>query len=115
MSWEAWENAAKIAPLGTGIIAVGAFIVAIISIRVQRRIALKRATIDFLFKTEMDPSLIEAWEKFNSALDVVEKSKAEKVLKQEKYKAHNAAIVTYLGIMELVAIGIRERAFDERV
>jgi hypothetical protein len=47
-----WKEAAEYAPLVTAGVAVLALLVAVVFIRAQKRIAKKRAAIDFFLKTE---------------------------------------------------------------
>jgi hypothetical protein len=72
---------AKIAPARTAGVAFGAFLVACISLWVQKGIARKRAAIDFFFKTEMDKEMLLAQERFKSAVVALEAEHLSKHLK----------------------------------
>jgi hypothetical protein len=61
------EEIAKLAPIATAIGAGVAAIIAYCSIRVQRAIARRRASIDFFLKTETDSYMLKAWEEFEAA------------------------------------------------
>jgi hypothetical protein len=64
MPLTSWEEAAKIAPLGTAVVAAGAATIALIAMYAQRDTAKRRAAVDFFLKTEMDEKIIGFYEKF---------------------------------------------------
>ena|SRR5579863_3161737 len=68
------EEVAKIAPAFTAIIAVAAVGVAWWSLAAQKRVARRRAAIDFFLKTEMDKEMLDAHQRY---LDAVKVLKAE--------------------------------------
>jgi hypothetical protein len=57
-----WDKIAIYAPIVTASTAIFAVIAALISIFVQRSVARKRAAIDFFLKTEMDQTLLDAYD-----------------------------------------------------
>jgi hypothetical protein len=107
-----WDDVARYAPIVTASVAVVAAIVAMGSIVVQRRLARKRAAIDFFLKTEMDDKMVEAYKKFHLALDDMKKQASlESFSQSEKYND----IRNYLDICELFAVGIHNKIFDHRI
>jgi hypothetical protein len=56
------EELAKIAPIGTVIIALSALGVATWSLLAQKGVTRRRAVIDFFLKTEMDEKLLIAYD-----------------------------------------------------
>jgi len=53
------ETVAKLAPIGTALIALSAAIIALLAILAQMHIARRRAAIDFFLKTEVDRTAID--------------------------------------------------------
>jgi hypothetical protein len=103
-------------PLVTAAVAIVAGIVAIASILVTKKIARRRAAIDFFLKTEMDQSLLTLYETCQTHVGTINSSiapntKLEELLAMEGY----GAVRTYLNIHELIAVGIHNKVFDERV
>jgi hypothetical protein len=101
----------------TVIIALGALITAIVSIRSQREIARKRAATDFFLKTEMDPATLHARKKYYDAVPKL------KMIVTDKGEMHISfansdeywAIRDYLNLHELVSVGLLKGVFDEEV
>ncbi|MCW1997008.1 DUF4760 domain-containing protein [Bradyrhizobium diazoefficiens] len=110
----------RFAPLLTPAVASVAAIIAVVAISAQKSIARKRAAIDFFLKTDLDHNMLEAYADFEKAL--------------KNFKAHTAngkdiktfidgpetgkdykKILRYLNVHELVAVGIKNNIFDERV
>jgi Domain of unknown function (DUF4760) len=109
-----WKSLAMYAPILTATIAIVAAGVAWRSIRVQRSIARKRAAVDVFIKTEMDQSMIDAYEAFRqgrTSLSNVSDEQMEEFSKSPQYRAIRA----YLNIHELIAVGIHNGVFDRRV
>src|ERR1700676_1041983 len=100
-------------PLLTATVATVAGIVAVISILVTKSIARKRAAIDFFLKTDMDKGMVDAHKDFEAALEILKTHKGTmaEFSKLDAYKNIRA----YLNIHELVAVGIKNKAFDEQV
>lgn len=100
----------------TAAIAGGALITAMISIRVQREIARKRAAMDFFAKTEMDRSTLDAHKEFTDAIVdlhacLAEGQSLDTFAQTESYWA----IRDYLNLHELVSVGINQKVFDDNV
>jgi hypothetical protein len=101
----------------TAFVAVGAFGVGIMSIRSQREIARKRAATDFFLKTEMDHETLESHKRYTNALDKL----AMAVKEDGEVDSHFVnsdeywAIRDYLNLHELVAVGILNDVFDDKV
>jgi hypothetical protein len=107
-----WDDAARYAPLVTATVAVLALMVAFGSIHAQRKIARRRAAIDFFLKAEMDDKMMTAFASIEAS--VIEFRKAPSVhefCETEDYKK----IRTYLIILELMAVGIHNKTFDQRI
>jgi Domain of unknown function (DUF4760) len=113
MTWfQFFETAAKFAPLGTAAIAFGAAIIAYIAISAQRDIARRRAAIDFFLKTEMDKTVIDLYNDFKEiAPSISSLPSIADFAKTDDCKKARA----FLNICELIAVGINEGAFSERV
>lgn len=113
MTWyEFFETAAKFAPLATAAIALSAAVIAFGAIHAQRDIARRRAAIDFFLKTEMDQIMIDLYARFRRAAPMVANhSSLEEFAKTEHYKD----IRSFLNVCELIAVGINQGAFSERV
>lgn len=108
-----WEEAAKIAPLGTAIIAAGAATIALIAMHAQRDTAKRRAAVDFFLKTEMDEKIIGLYEKFEELAP-----RSAKLVAQDGFDKTNEdykALRRWLNICELIAAGINQDAFSERI
>lgn len=109
---EAAKIADDYASLVTAIIAFGALATAIWSLYAQKRTARRRAAIDFFLKTEMDKELLEAWDRFNKAVDLLKQEPdINTFAKREEYKHIRA----YLNVHELLATGVNNKVFDRRV
>jgi len=105
-----------VAPLITATVASIAGIVAVVSIIVTKQLARRRAAIDFFLKTEADKSIVEIFQRFDESLETVnqdidEGKKLNEITKTKEYKD----IHTCLNIHELLAIGVSNKVFDERV
>lgn len=101
-------------------IAGGALVAAVISIISQRDTARKRAAIDFFLKTDLDSNMLQAHADFELALKKLKKhtadsgtirSFAEGTETEIDYKK----IIRYLNVHELVAVGIKNKVFDDLV
>jgi Domain of unknown function (DUF4760) len=109
-SFEWWETVAKLAPIGTALIALVAAITALCAIRAQRDIARRRAAIDFFFKTEMDATAIGLYNKFKTHAPSIT-SMPTIPQAWTDYREVRA----FLNICELIAVGIKNKAFSESV
>ncbi len=108
------EYWAKIAPLGTALIALLALGVALRSINTQKAVARKRAAIDVFLKTDMDGELRDAYDKYRAAIPFMRKAASPEEF-SIKNKTEYQAIRTYLDMNELISCGINNKVFDERV
>jgi hypothetical protein len=104
------------APLITPSVAVIAGCIGLYSIHVTRTIARKRATIDFFLKTEADGSIVKLFQQFEEHLVIVkqklkEAKKFAEVTNAVEYKTVHAC----LNMHELIAVGISNKVFDEKV
>src|SRR5579863_2573538 len=104
------------APLITPSVAVMAGCIALYSINVTRTIARKRATIDFFLKTEADSSIVNLFQQFDEHLTIVKQklkgaTKFAEVTNAIEYKTVHAC----LNMHELIAVGISNKVFDEKV
>jgi Domain of unknown function (DUF4760) len=100
------------AQISTAFVATGALIVATWSLLTQKAVARRRAAIDFFLKTEMD-------EKILSAYNVYVQSKAKissyPDIKEFCQTEHYDHVRAYLNILELMAVGVHNNTFDERI
>jgi len=107
-----WEEIAKLAPIATACIALLAAFVATRAIYAQRDIAMRRAAIDFFLKTEMDDKLIVLYKTFKKhTKDVVKLMADPNFVETTEY--HD--IRAFLNICELIAVGVNEKAFSNRL
>jgi len=113
MTWhDFFVAAAQFAPLATATVAFGAGTIALLAIRAQRDIARRRASIDFFLKTEMDQTLIELYSRFIAiAPSIAEHPSLSDFSKTKECQEVRA----FLNICELIAVGIIQGAFSERV
>jgi hypothetical protein len=112
-----WEHTARLAPLVTAVIALSAVIVAAIGIRVQWRMARKRAAIDFFLKTEMDAHLVETYDNFWAAIRVMKNTPSIEEFCTSLNKDVRRSyfhVRRYLNIHEVIAVGIKNGMFDDR-
>lgn len=101
---------AQLAPLGTFLIALCAFLFAIYSLYQQRLIASRKAAIDFFLKTEIDNYALTMWKEYRSALEILQQTPDDaKFSATSEFKTIRA----YLNLFELMAVGIQNGAFDE--
>ena len=107
-----WEEAVELAPIATASIALGAVLVALISISAQKAVARKRAAIDVFFKTEMDKEMLAAFSGYTAAL---KKLKEATSIEDFSHTPEYDSIRAYLDVNELISIGINRKVFDERV
>jgi len=106
------------APFAIASIAVGALITAIVAICMQTLVARRRAAIDFFLKTDLDHNMLEAHRDFRTAVKALKAHLAAggtvKAFEETEEPAYRH-ILKYLNIHELVAVGIKNRVFDEDV
>jgi hypothetical protein len=106
------DDAARHAPIVTAAVAVLALLVAWVSIHVQRGVARRRAAIDFFAKTEMDEKMLLAYRKF---IDGVEELKKATSIEEFSKTGSYTDIRTYLNVHELMAVGIHNKIFNQRI
>ena len=107
-----WDEAAKFAPIVTATMAILAFVEAVISIFVQRRIAQKRAAIDFFLKTEMDEQMLKAHRRYRDAVVVLKNTPDMAAFVQT---SECASVRSYLNVHELLAVGVKHHIFHSSV
>jgi hypothetical protein len=104
------------APLITASIALIAGSAAVISIMVTKKIARRRAAIDFFLKTEMDQSMLTLYDDCQKHLTAVNASiKPDTTIEQLMAITGYGPVRTYLNIHELIAVGIKNKVFDKKV
>lgn len=111
-SFDYLDVAAKLAPLGTALIALAAATIAWCAIRAQRDIAKRRAAIDFFLKTEMDNEIVALYQKFRKIAPTLGSIPHMATFATTDDYHH---LRTFLNICELIAVGVNEGAFSERV
>jgi hypothetical protein len=99
----------------TAVIACGAAIIAVISIRTQRDLARKRAAVDIFFKTEMDAGAVKILRDYEKALKELAKDPDVKKFYDSEDNIHLDNMLSCLNIHELIAVGIHKEVFDEDV
>jgi len=101
----------------TAIVAISAVVVAAIGITVQRRLARRRAAIDFFLKTEADKQLVDAYDEFWAGIRHMGTMPIQDFCTSEKadVRKHHFAVRKYLNVHELIAVGIKDGMFDDRV
>jgi hypothetical protein len=106
-----WEAIAKIAPIGTALIALIAAMIALGAIWAQMHIARRRASIDFFLKTEMDKTVIDLYDKFKANAPSIAFVPDPSDLTRSDYDD----IRDFLNICELIAVGVNKGAFSKSV
>jgi hypothetical protein len=99
----------------TALVACGAAIIAVVSIRTQRDLARKRAAVDIFFKTEMDSGAREIQRSYEKALKELRKEPDVEKFYASEDSTHCDSVLSYLNIHELIAVGIHKEVFDEDV
>jgi len=106
------SEAAEFAPIVTAGVALAAAIIAVVSIPNQRSIARRRAAIDFFLTTQMDATGIELYNDFRRIAPGIA---AAASMETFVTTADHARARAFLNVCELIAVGINERVFSERV
>jgi len=106
-----WETIAKIAPIGTALIALIAAMIALGAIWAQMHIARRRASIDFFLKTEIDKTVIDLYNKFKANAPSIAFVPDPLDLTRSDYEDIRA----FLDICELIAVGVNKGAFSKSV
>lgn len=100
------------AQIATAVIATAALAVATWSLLTQKAVARRRAAIDFFLKTEMDEKMLTA---YNNYVDSKSKIASYSDIKQFCQSEHYDHVRAYLNILELMAVGVHNKTFDERI
>src|SRR4051812_29120126 len=106
------EELAKLAPLATASVAIAALWIAGTSILAQRETAQRRAALDFFLKTEMDDKITDL---FHGLQTAVRKVDGLPTLEGFELTSEYKTILKCLNIHELLAVGIRDKIFDEKI
>jgi Domain of unknown function (DUF4760) len=116
MNWDCirwWaEEVAKIAPIGTMLIALTATIIARLAICAQRDIARKRAAIDFVLKLIADHMIIALRTDLSER---VERLKVAENWHQDGLSDDFHRVVTVVNMFEAMAAGVNTKVLDEEV
>jgi hypothetical protein len=107
------QELAKVAPVATAVIALVAATVALTAMFLQRDTAQRRAAIDFFLKTETDDGLIQAYGEYQELLPKLPQIIATPNLNY--YNADYRKMRKWLNLCELIAVGIRLKAFSNKV
>jgi hypothetical protein len=108
-------TAQKIVPyaqIATAFIATAALVVATWSLVTQKAVARRRAAIDFFLKTEMDEKMLTA---YNTYVGSKAKIASYPDIKEFCRSEHYDHVRAYLNILELMAVGVHNKTFDERI
>ena len=110
-------EAASIPQWITAAVAVCALVAAIASIITQKRIARRRAAIDFFLKTEMDTDTKKSHDEYKKAIDPLKMIVTDKGEMKSSFAntAEYWAIRNYLNLHELLAVGVLNGVFDKKV
>jgi len=100
------------AQIGTAFIATAALGVATWSLWTQKAVARRRAAIDFFLKTEMDEKMLTAYDSYVASKAQIAQHPDIKQFCVTKDYEHVRA---YLNILELMAVGVHNNAFDQRI
>jgi Domain of unknown function (DUF4760) len=107
------ETVAKLAPIVTALIVLSAAFIALLAIWVQMIVARRRAAIDFFLKTEIDQTAISLYKTFKAKAPSIT-TIPDPVLDAARWNAYED-IRAFLNICELIAVGIKKRAFSKSV
>ena len=107
-----WKSIAEFAPIATAMIAFVAAITGYFAIQAQQQIARRRAAVDCFLKTEIDPYAVGLYHKFRAAVLTM-----QEFADQPNVELHKdfRDLRGFLDICELIAVGIKEKAFSERI
>jgi hypothetical protein len=107
-----FEEAGKLAPLATALVAMGAAWIAWKAIQAQKDIARRRAAIDFFLKVETDDKMIDVYETFKRESKLIAQGAPLKALVSSEYYGK---VRGFLNLCELIAVGVRREAFSDSV
>jgi hypothetical protein len=94
------------------LIAILSALISYRSLYVQRKLAQQKAAVDVFVKTEMDDSMIQAYENFRKALHQLAKTPDMREFAETDEYRH---IRNFLNIQELIAVGVHNKVFDRKV
>jgi hypothetical protein len=100
------------AQISTAFIATVALGVATWSLLAQKAVARRRAAIDFFLKTEMDEKMLVAYNSYVASRTKIPSYSDMREFCQTEHYDHVRA---YLNILELMAFGVLNNTFDERI
>ena len=95
--------------------AATAFAVAAFTVREQRRIARRRATIDYLERRKWDTDYLEARQAFLKLRDEKDRGLVYWATCEDLDRSELGTIRNILNDYELIAIGIRQNIYDEAI
>jgi hypothetical protein len=113
--WSLLKDGAEIAPIFTALIALVAASIAVYSLRVTRDVARRRAAIDFFLKTETDKTLLDLYESFRGSREERTAMTTEDHYRAFKRKQEYKDARAFLNLLELIAVGINQKAFSDVV
>jgi hypothetical protein len=96
----------------TAFIATAALAVATWSLLAQKAVARRRAAIDFFLKTEMDEKMLVA---YNTYVESKAKIAGYTDIRDFCGTNHYDHVRAYLNVLELMAVGVHSRTFDQRI
>lgn len=100
------------AQISTAFIATAALAIATWSLLAQKAVARRRAAIDFFLKTEMDEKILVAYNLYFVGKGQISlHSDIREFCRTEHYDHVRA----YLNILELMAVGVHYKTFDQRI
>ena len=109
---QVFEQAAKLAPLATSLVALGAAWIAWNAIKAQKDIARRRAAIDFFLKVETDEKMVDVYETFKREIRLLAQgTPINAIIGSEHY----GKVRGFLNLCELIAVGVRREAFSDEV
>jgi Domain of unknown function (DUF4760) len=100
------------AQISTAFVAMAALGIATWSLLAQKAVARRRAAIDFFLKTEMDEKMLAAYNIYVESKTKIPSYSDMKEFCRTKDYDHVRA---YLNILELMAVGVHNNTFDERI
>src|ERR1700686_4201759 len=100
------------AQITTAFVAAAALSIATWSLLAQKAVARRRAAIDFFLKTEMDEKMLGA---YNVYVESKGKMRSFSDMKEFCRTEHYDHVRAYLNILELMAVGVHNKTFDERI
>jgi hypothetical protein len=106
------EELAKLAPIGTMLIALIAATIALRSLRTQKDIARKRAALDLLLKLGTEKSLIDHRRDFSTAIAAHANSASRNEFEATDLYFNLRTLLEYY---EILAVGINSGVVDEEV